>query len=117
MTRERLNELWPVMEHYKNGGLIEQCAKGFTDNNWCHVGDPQWWATHDYRIAQPKPMTFMEAVEAMKQGKKVRKKSWMEVDESICMNKIGTLIVFTSNGKNWPCMASAVEATDWEVVE
>lgn len=116
MTRERLKELWPVMEHFKNGREVEVKHRN-SDVTWVAERSPQWMDHCDYRIAQPKHMTFMEAVEAMKQGKKVRKKSWSDPCESICMNKPGTLIVCSSTGANWPCMGSAVKATDWEVVE
>jgi hypothetical protein len=114
MTRERLNELWPVMEHFKNGGEVEFEQ---SPNWWTITANPEFSRDINYRIAQPKPMTFMEAVEAMKQGKKVRRRGWFDSCSRILDEGDFWLVRKSGERSVAPIDMVEVEATDWEVVE
>jgi hypothetical protein len=123
MTRERAKELLPIIEHFANGGEVEWKHKpgaGIMDD-WepCHqiTRHPDY----DYRIAQPKPMTFMEAVEAMKQGKKVKRAKWIKGFGPDSLSLSGNEFVFNRSKAsktdiNYVAL-SDIEATDWEIVK
>lgn len=65
----------------------------------------------------PKPMTFMEAVEAMKQGKKVRRREW-ENSEFIAMGEGGECDCIVDERDDAPLLSPVdFTATDWEVCE
>jgi hypothetical protein len=51
MTRERLIELWPVMEGFKNGHTVQTQNK-LTDT-WLDTSDPHWLDVSMYRLKPP----------------------------------------------------------------
>lgn len=65
----------------------------------------------------PKPMTFMEAVEVMKQGKKVRREAWSpEFYISIEVNS-GIDSVLGEDSKRAHFLGDDFTATDWQIIE
>lgn len=54
MTRERLAELWPVMEAFRDGKAIQARAGSSEEKDWLDVVEPGWAPHVDYRI-KPEP--------------------------------------------------------------
>ena len=52
MTRERLAELWPVMEGFKNGQTVQTYDHRI--KNWSDTLDPLWVSAILYRL-KPQP--------------------------------------------------------------
>ena len=59
-------------------------------------------------------LSFMEAVEAMKKGEKVRREDW---DYNMSMYFVNKEIYFNPNAQGKNLMVEEIEADDWEIVE
>jgi hypothetical protein len=56
MTQQRIKELWPVMEAFKNGKKIESRFVN-VQSPWIQTHTPTWDEALEYRIA-PEPREF-----------------------------------------------------------
>ena len=63
-------------------------------------------------------LSFMEAVEAMSAGKKVRRASW-DYEKEICPfePRRGGRRIQEKTGSQWSPMIEDLEANDWQIVE
>ena len=61
-------------------------------------------------------MNFLEAVKAMKEGKKVRREEW-EKSHFLYIRKFKCNHIIQENGEFREYYLSDIEATDWQIVE
>ena len=62
-------------------------------------------------------MDFMEAVEEMKRGKKVRRSHWENIKEYVLKNDEGSVITFTNDIFSDRLTIFDLESKDWELFE
>lgn len=60
-------------------------------------------------------MTFLEAVQAMKEGKNVRRKSWKHLNRFLWAEDEDSQINNSLYGLNLLITPEDIEATDWEI--
>jgi hypothetical protein len=79
----------------------------------------KWLVENGYTIApEQSGMTFMEAVEAMKDGKKVKRGEWAR-GTYIYIDKrtLTGLPVCWVGGSFWVNLMDDIEATDWQILK
>jgi hypothetical protein len=119
----KMNERLKISVKCHNCGFTEEDAgKGLrfiaTSLMCCKCGFQA--ETQAAELPEPQSsMTFMEAVEAMKQGKRVRRGKW-EGDGSIKLVQVSEIIqygIMWDNDAKWIPWVSDFYATDWEIVK
>jgi hypothetical protein len=95
--------------HDGQNGLGYICPEGAEEEHWC-------CNESDLELAN-EGLSFMEAVDAMKQGKKVKRKNWTRYYYLFMSS--GTIYYTADKGRNYDEMIPSldnIEAIDWEIV-
>lgn len=107
-------KFWEAMKALEEGKKVRclrwSCSGYIENTRMFNYSEYEWELFCD----PVKTYTFMEAIQLMKEGNKMRRPNYRE-DSSIFANKIGR--IKWSNGDRFPIDIADIEANDWIAVE